>query len=90
MDGATFLGVRWRFRSQEPPIVCRPLFVEAVPGDILDSVSRRDPRRAKADVWTSGNRIFACPNTASLELIVKALATGTRPDTYVSAVLGEN
>jgi hypothetical protein len=51
-------------------------------------VSRRDPRRAKADVWTSGNRIFACPDTASLQLIAKALAAGTRPDTYISAVLG--
>ena len=83
----SFLGVRWRFRQQPQAIVCRPLLVEAVPGDILDSVSRRDPRRAKADVWTSGNRIFACPNTASLELIVRALASGIRPDTYVSAVL---
>lgn len=81
------LGVRWRFRPQQQPIVCRPLLVEAVPGDILDSVSRRDPRRAKADVWTSGNRIFACPNTASLEFVTKALANGIRPDTYVSSVL---
>jgi hypothetical protein len=80
-------GVRWRFRPQQQPIVCRPLLVEAVPGDILDSVSRRDPRRAKADVWTSGNRIFASPNTASLEWIAKALASGIRPDTYVSGVL---
>jgi hypothetical protein len=83
----SLLGVRWRFRPQQASIECRPVLVEAVPGDILDSVSRRDPRRAKADVWTSGNRIFACPNTASLELTTKALATGTRPDTYVSSLL---
>jgi hypothetical protein len=72
-------GVRWRFRRQQQPIECRPLLIEAVPGDILDSVSRRDPRRAIADVWTSGNRIFACLDTASLGLIAKALAAGTRP-----------
>jgi hypothetical protein len=30
-----------------------------VPGDILPSVRRTDPRRQHADVWTSGNRIFA-------------------------------
>lgn len=84
----TVLGVRWRFRLQEQQNECRPRLVEAVPGDILDSVSRRDPRRAKADVWTSGNRIFACPDTASLQLIAKALAAGTRPDTYISLVLG--
>ena len=29
-----------------------------VPGDVLPSVSRRDPRRALANVWTSGNRIY--------------------------------
>jgi hypothetical protein len=30
-----------------------------LPGDVLPSVSRRDPRRRKAQLWTSGNRIFA-------------------------------
>lgn len=30
-----------------------------VHGDVLPSVSRRDPRRRRAQVWTSGNRIFA-------------------------------
>ncbi len=82
------LGVRWRFRRQQQAIECRPLLVEAVPGDTLDSVSRRDPRRASADVWTSGNRIFACLDTASLGLITKAVAAGTRPDTYLSDAFG--
>jgi hypothetical protein len=31
--------------------------------DVLPSVSRRDPRRRQAHVWTSGNRIFATDNT---------------------------
>ena len=31
-------------------------------GDILPSVSRRDPRRAQANVWTSGNRIYRAGN----------------------------
>jgi hypothetical protein len=84
----SLLGVRWRFRPQQQPVECRPLLVEAVAEDILDSVSRRDPRRARADVWTSGNRIFASPDTHSLELITKALASGTRPDTFLSEGLG--
>lgn len=84
----SLLGVRWRFRPQQQPIECRPLLVEAVAEDILDSVSRRDPRRAKADVWTSGNRIFASPDTRSLELITKALASGAHPDTFLSEVFG--
>jgi hypothetical protein len=29
-----------------------------VPGDVLDTVSRRDPVRSHIGVWTSGNRIF--------------------------------
>ncbi|ADM10545.1 hypothetical protein PB2503_12524 [Parvularcula bermudensis HTCC2503] len=29
-------------------------------GDILPTVSRHDPRREGADLWTSGNRIFKC------------------------------
>lgn len=31
-------------------------------GDILPTVSRRDPRRRQAQVWTSGNRIFQTDN----------------------------
>ena len=42
----------------------RPL----VRGDVLASVSRRDPRRAQANVWTSGNRIFRAGDpTVALE-----------------------
>lgn len=36
-----------------------PTLRSLVPGDVLPSVSRRDPRRRRAQVWTSGNRIFA-------------------------------
>ncbi|MGE0847737.1 MAG: hypothetical protein AB7L41_15835 [Flavobacteriaceae bacterium] len=36
--------------------------VPIVAGDILPSVSRRDPRRALANVWTSGNRVFQTDN----------------------------
>jgi hypothetical protein len=35
-----------------------PLLQSLVPGDVLPTVSRRDSRRAPANVWTSGNRIF--------------------------------
>lgn len=31
---------------------------QLVPGEVLPSVSRKDPRRRDANVWTSGNRIF--------------------------------
>lgn len=33
-----------------------------VEGDVLPTVSRRDPRRSAVDVWTSGNRVFRTDN----------------------------
>ncbi len=36
--------------------------IPIVSGDVLSSVSRRDPRRRMASVWTSGNRIFRTDN----------------------------
>lgn len=33
-----------------------------VPGDVLDTVSRRDPIRDKIGLWTSGNRVFSLNN----------------------------
>lgn len=33
-----------------------------IDGDVLDAVSRRDPIRKRATVWTSGNRVFATDN----------------------------
>ncbi len=86
-DEESLLGVRWKFRRQ-PVAAGSPILKQITPGDILNSVSRRDPRRRSIDVWTSGNRIYACENTAQLALITRALTTGKRPDTYISALLG--
>lgn len=36
--------------------------ISLIDGDILPTVSRRDPRRRPANVWTSGNRIFRTDN----------------------------
>jgi hypothetical protein len=36
--------------------------LSVIDGDILPSVSRRDPRRRGAQIWTSGNRIFRTDN----------------------------
>ncbi len=45
-----------------------------VPGDILPTVSRRDPRRATASVWTTGNRIFSANNLSQLHAILQRMA----------------
>jgi len=83
----SLLGIRWKFRNS-PVQSGSPMLKEIVPGDILDSVSRRDPRRAKADVWTSGNRIYSCENPQQLALITHALQAGIRPDTCIANSLG--
>jgi hypothetical protein len=46
-------------RSERKMPLSGPVIQSLLPGDILPSVSRRDSRRRKAQVWTSGNRIFA-------------------------------
>lgn len=55
--------VRIRIRNHRPnnKIVGIESLIE---GDVLSTVSRRDRRRHRVDVWTSGNRVFktGCPN----------------------------
>lgn len=43
-----------------------PLIVSVVPGDVLDSVSSRDPRRVGVNVWTTTNRVFRTGNPVAL------------------------
>jgi hypothetical protein len=61
--------------SVPAPLASTPLvgsvLARIVPGDVLPTVSRRDSRRRRARVWTSGNRIFHSP----------------RPDLVVAAAL---
>lgn len=54
-----------------------PVLHSIVPGDVLPTVSRRDPRRAHADVWTSGNRVFRCSGTEALLQILDAFVNNT-------------
>lgn len=53
-----------------------PSLISLVPGDVLPSVSRADPSRSLADVWTEGNRIFACRGPHILQRILAALEEG--------------
>lgn len=53
-------------------------------GDVLPTVSRRDPRRRLADVWTSGNRIFGSDNPklvlkAAISCVGEAPSSGNQP-----------
>ena len=59
-------GVRVRFAPHPREVPGATLIRPLVPGDVLPSVSARDPRRRWATVWTSGNRVFACDDPLRL------------------------
>src|SRR5262249_1501341 len=46
--------VRIKIRQDKRHSLLDPALVSVIPGDVLPSVSRRDPRRTEIDVWTSG------------------------------------
>jgi hypothetical protein len=81
------LGTRVRLRRQHEGGFQDPSLGPLVPGDILPSVSRRDGRRKLADVWTSGNRIFACQGRNVLRQIIRAATAGRSPSEAVAAHL---
>lgn len=63
-----------------------------VQGDVLPSVSRSDPRRANALVWTSGNRVFGTGNTQLVleaALLARQQAFGTGYQASLWCNLGE-
>jgi len=60
----TLHGVRLRLLAQPAPGPDR--IVPLVNGEVFPSVSTRTPGRARANLWTSGNRAFSCPPAATL------------------------
>jgi SAM-dependent methyltransferase len=57
--------------------------IPVVEGDVLPTVSRRDPRRRLADVWTSGNRIFRTDNfQLLLEAAISCAGPGIEPSLW--------
>lgn len=75
-------GCRLRLRRREVAVSRPsglPQVLSLVPGDVLPTVSRRDPRRTRVDVWTSGNRVFECADTPGLMTLVGiVVATGSQ------------
>jgi hypothetical protein len=80
-------GVRWRLRRMKGAKPVCPALYAITPDDVLDSVSRRDHRRRDVDVWTSGNRVFSCPDTSTLVLILRGLGTGASCVTVVESAI---
>ena len=86
----TLGGTRFRLKQQSAADFASPCLHSVIAGDILPTVSRRDPRRGQADVWTSGNRLFKCFGTAVLAVIIDALNAGGRVIELVASHLGRS
>lgn len=65
-----------------------PLLEPIIAGDVLLSVSSRDPLRERIDVWTSLNRVWASPHPVVVESICRALAEHADSLQAVEADLG--
>jgi hypothetical protein len=81
-------GVRIRVRADVSEGFENPALEPIVAGDILPSVSARDSRRSRVEVWTSGNRVFRCKGKSTLLLILQAMKQGTSAITELSHKLG--
>jgi hypothetical protein len=83
-------GVRVRFKplpSSSP--VAKDLALRAiVPGDVLPSVSSRDPRRSLAAIWTSGNRVFRFEHPLLLRAALQASLNAEEAGDGVSRGIG--
>lgn len=76
-----------RDRHEEASVLGKHLLSSVVDGDVLTTVSRRDPLRARVDVWTSLNRVYSTSHPAALQAICRALASGELPSDAVAAEL---
>jgi hypothetical protein len=82
--------VRFRIRDADEPLASRgsPELLQLVPGDVLDTVSRRDPRRDLVMVWTSGNRVFGCADPHRLRRLLESIALAADGRVMPSLKLG--
>ena len=79
---------RFKLRETTATGFVSPVLFSIVPGDVLPSVSRRDPRRKNASVWTSGNRIFGCEGTGTLATVIDGITAGESLEVAVGMQLG--
>lgn len=85
-------GVEIRIRPQtQDGQFHDPVLIPIIGGrNVLPSISRGDPRRKMSDVWTQGNRIFACLGRNVLVGILKSISSEESRFTGASRMLGRN
>jgi hypothetical protein len=77
-------GIRLKVRAPLGLEFNDPRLRSIIRGDVLPSVSRRDPRRRHADIWTPRNRIFLCSGRSVFVQIARAIASGEQPQSAVA------
>jgi hypothetical protein len=86
--GVSFSAAQFRVSCKRKGGFSDPRLSPIIEGDVLPTVSRRDPRRKAANLWTSGNRVFACRGCDIVLVVAKALASGHAPRMRVENYLG--
>jgi hypothetical protein len=86
-DDESLHGMRVRLRNNATTEFADPTLRSLVTGDVLPSVSSRDPLRSSVDVWTGGNRVFRCAGTNTLRQVIRAIARGQNPALRVASSL---
>ena len=81
-------SIDFRIRTSSLNEYQDPTLIPLVKGEIFPSVSRRDPRRKLADVWTSGNRVYVCKGNNILICILRSIQENASPIQRVSTLLG--
>jgi hypothetical protein len=82
--------VRMKCKSSHDKGFRDPTLRSVVPGDMLLTVSRRDPARASADVWTCGNRVFRCAGPDVFRTILSAIGNGEDVEEAVESAVGRD
>ena len=95
-----FVDVRWpevslgqvrvRVRRSAVDVGVDPVLRTVVSGDVLDSVSSRDPRRENVSLWTSGNRVYGTNAPTALLEVLQATAMGSDPIAHVEKRVGRH
>jgi hypothetical protein len=74
-----------RERSALPQMVPPNLLQSLVPGDVLKTVSRREPVRDQVAIWSSLNRIYASPAPQLMAVVIHSLERGRNPADCIAA-----
>lgn len=81
-------NVRLKYRPYQTKCFDDPRLLSIVKSDIFPTVSLRDPRRDLVDVWTSGNRVFACTGRFVLHNILCAMRESESSISLIENELG--